>query len=84
MDKGRAVRLMRRRQHVAEGRFAEAHVRMGHRRCRHRRRWRVQIQCYLVAMAQNALQLIRHRPVKPRKVGRITGCRSVVHRFRRP
>jgi transposase len=84
LDKGRAVRLMRRRQHVAEGRFAEAHVRMGHRRCRHRRRWRVQIQCYLVAMAQNALQLTRHRPSKPRKADRIPWPRSVFHRLGRP
>ena len=67
LDKGRAVRLMRRRQHVAEGRFAEAHARMGHRRCRQRRRWRVQIQCYLVALTQNALKLTRHPRSTPRK-----------------
>jgi transposase len=70
LDKGRAVRLMRRRQHIAEGRYAEAHARMGHRRCRHRRRWRVQIQCYLVAMAQNALKLARNPRSKPRRTGR--------------
>ena len=72
LDQGRAVRLMRRRQHVAEGRFAEAHARMGHRRCRQRRRWRVQIQCYLVAMAQNALKLTRHPRPQPRRAGRLT------------
>ncbi len=83
LDKGRAVRLMRRRQHVAEGRFAEAHARMGHRRCRQRRRWRVQIQCYLVATAQNALQLVRHRTSRPRKV-RITHRLPNAQRFRHP
>ncbi len=84
IDKGRAVRLMRRRQHVAEGRFAEAHARMGHRRCRHRRRWRVQIQCYLVAMTQNALQLVRHRTARPRKVRRITHHLPISRRLRHP
>lgn len=55
-----AVDLMRRRLHTAEGRFAEAHVRYDHRRCRWRRRWRVQIQCYLVAMVQNIGKLLRY------------------------
>ena len=55
-----AVRLMRRRLHTAEGRFAEAHVRYDHRRCRWRRRWRVQIQCYLVAVVQNLGKLLRY------------------------
>jgi len=37
---------------------------MNHRRCRWRRRWRVQIQCYLVATVQNLKKLIqvRYRP----------------------
>ena len=59
-DVSEAMRLMRRRRYLAEGRFAEAHVRYDHRRCRWRRRWRVQIQCYLVAMVQNVGKLIRH------------------------
>jgi len=71
LDKARAVRLMRRRQHIAEGRYAEAHARMGHRRCRVRRRWRVQIQCYTMAMAQNALKLTRHRRSTPRKATQV-------------
>ncbi len=54
-----AVRVMRRRQTGAEGRFADAHRRLDHRRCRWRRRWRVQIQCYLVAIVQNARKLAR-------------------------
>jgi len=59
-DPSVAVRLMRRRLHTSEGRFAEAHVRYDHRRCRWRRRWRVQIQCYLVGMVQNIGKLLRH------------------------
>jgi len=59
-DRRIAVKLMRRRLHTAEGRFAEAHVRYDHRRCRWRRRWRVQIQCYLVAMVQNIGKLVRY------------------------
>ncbi len=53
----RACYLLGRRKSVAEGSFAEAHVRHGHRRCRWRRRWRVQIQCYLVATVQNVKKL---------------------------
>ncbi|MHC4406430.1 MAG: transposase [Planctomycetota bacterium] len=68
-----AVRLMRRRLAKAEGRFAEAHVRYGHRRCRWRRRWRVQIQCYLVGMVQNIGKLLRYgrrpKPSEGRSVG---------------
>lgn len=60
-DRRRARRLMKRRLSVIEGRFGEAHVRHGHRRCRWRRRWRVQIQCYLVAMVQNIGKLARSR-----------------------
>ena len=62
-----AKTLMRRRLHTAEGRFAEAHVRYNHRRCRWRRRWRVQIQCYLVGIVQNVGKLLRwaRRPGRP-------------------
>jgi transposase len=55
----RACHLLGRRKSVAEGSFAEAHVRHGHRRCRWRRRWRVQIQCYLVATVQNVKKLAK-------------------------
>jgi transposase len=58
----RAVRLMARRKTVAEGSFAEAHVRHGHQRCRWRRLFRVQIQCYLVATVQNVKKLARQAP----------------------
>jgi transposase len=53
----RALQLLGRRKNRAEGSFAEAHVRMNHRRCRWRRRWRIQIQCYLVATVQNLKKL---------------------------
>jgi transposase len=67
----RALYLLGRRKSRAEGSFAEAHVRMNHRRCRWRRRWRVQMQCYMVAMVQNAKKLARygHRPKPRRAVG---------------
>ncbi|HTV49487.1 MAG TPA: transposase, partial [Phycisphaerae bacterium] len=58
---GRALYLLHRRQIRAEGSFAEAHQRMNHRRCRWRRLWRVQIQCYLVATVQNLKKLIQIR-----------------------
>jgi transposase len=56
----RALKLLGRRRAVAEGSFAEAHARHGHWRCRWRRRWRVQTQCYLVAAVQNIGKLARH------------------------
>jgi len=59
-DPATAIYLMKRRLHTAEGRFAEAHVLYEHRRCRWRRRWRVQIQCYLVAAVQNIGKLARY------------------------
>ena len=61
----RAVELMGRRRNRAEGSFAEAHQRHGHRRCRWRRRWRVQIGCYLVAAAQNIKKLIKAHRLGP-------------------
>jgi len=63
----RARELLGRRKSRAEGSFADAHVRMNHRRCRWRGRWRVQIQCYLVASVQNLKKLIRH-PGRDRSV----------------
>lgn len=65
-DRRTALRLLRARLPIAEGRFAEAHGRHEHRRCRWRRRWRVQIQCYLVAMVQNIKKLARQAPA-PRR-----------------
>ncbi len=67
-DRRTAVRLMKRRLHISEGRFAEAHERYDHRNCRWRRRWRVQIQCYLVALVQNITRLARHAK-PPRQSG---------------
>jgi transposase len=65
--KDRALYLLGRRRSRAEGSFAEAHNRMNHRRCRWRRRQRVQMQCYLVATVQNIKKLARscspRRPV---------------------
>lgn len=55
----RALQLMGRRRTVAEGSFADAHERHGHRRCRWRRKWRVQIGCYLMATVQNVKKLIK-------------------------
>jgi transposase len=59
---GRGRAVMRRRRAVAERSYAVAHDRHGHRRCRWRRRWRVQIQCYMVASVQNIQTLARHQP----------------------
>lgn len=70
----RAIYLLGRRRSRAEGSFAEAHQRMNHRRCRWRRRWRVQIQCYLVATVQNIKKLARitttRRPTGALRQGR--------------
>jgi IS5 family transposase len=55
----KALRLLGRRRAVAEGSFAEAHTRLDHRRCRWRRRWKVQLQAYLVATVQNIKKLIK-------------------------
>ena len=84
-DPSVAVRLMRRRLHTAEGRFAEAHVRYNHKRCRWRRRWRVQIQCYLVAMVQNIGKLLRYgrwpRRVVSRAMDVLSSIRGLGVRF---
>lgn len=58
----RAVKLMSRRKCVAEGSFADAHERHGHKRCRWRRLGRVRIGCLLVAAVQNIKKLIKPRP----------------------
>ena len=78
MDLPTARRLFKRRQHVAEGRFADAHQRMDHRRCRWRGRGNVQIQCYLVAMGQNAKKLARYGGRGPeRRAARIHLCQKI-------
>jgi IS5 family transposase len=78
-DRDLAVTLMKRRLHRAEGRFAHAHVRHGHRRCRWRGRWRVQIQCYLVAATQNLWKLARHRRSRPGLAGVMTAMTGAIH-----
>lgn len=77
-DPSVAIRLMRRRLHTAEGRFAEAHVRYDHKHCRWRRRWRVQIQCYLVAMVQNIGKLLRYGRWPRRAISRTVGVLSSI------
>jgi IS5 family transposase len=77
-DPSVALRLMRRRLHTAEGRFAEAHVRYSHKRCRWRRRWRVQIQCYLVAMVQNVGKLLRYGRWPRRAISRTMNVLSSI------
>jgi len=72
-DPREAASLMRRRLHTSEGRFAEAHVRYDHRRCRWRRRWRVQVQCYLVGMVQNIGKLLRYGRWPRRALGQLAG-----------
>ncbi len=85
-DRRIAEKLMRRRLHTAEGRFAEAHVRYDHRRCRWRRRWRVQVQCYLVAVVQNIGKLLRYgrwpRPAGSRFVATFQSFCSIGGVFR--
>ena len=66
----RALYLLGRRRSRAEGSFAEAHVRMNHRRCRWRGNHRVQTQCYLVALVQNIKKLAKCSDPK-RPVGRV-------------
>ena len=79
MDLPVARRLFKRRQHVAEGRFADAHQRMDHRRCRWRGRRNVQIQCYLMGMGQNAKKLARYGRRGPgRRAARIHPCQKML------
>jgi len=60
-----ARRNRRRRQHLAEGSFADAANNHGFKRARWRRLWRVQIQDWLIAGIQNLKILLRTglRPV---------------------
>ena len=55
------------RQHFMERSFAQA-TRFGFKRARWRGQWRVQIQDYLIAIAQNVALLIAHAWPKPRVV----------------
>jgi transposase len=61
----RALELMGRRRTRSEGSFAEAHERHGHRRCRWRRKWRVQLGCLLMAAVQNIKKLIKAGRTRP-------------------
>lgn len=81
---GRALELMGRRRSKAEGSFADAHQRHGHRKCRWRRGWRVQIGCYLIAAVQNIKKLIKARGrIQRPKAGaiRITPSRTLLTRL---
>jgi hypothetical protein len=60
-----ARRDIRIRQHFMERSFAQA-TRFGFKRARWRGQWRVQIQDYLIAIAQNVELLIAHAWPKPR------------------
>ncbi len=62
-----ARRDIRIRQHFMERSFAQA-TRFGLKRARWRGQWRVQIQDYLIAIAQNVELLIAHAWPKPRVV----------------
>ncbi len=55
------------RQHFMERSFAQA-TRFGFKRARWRGQWRVQIQDYLIAIAQNIALLVAHAWPKPRRV----------------
>ena len=59
-----ARRDRRRRQHLAEGSFADAANNHGFKRARWRRLWRVRIQDWLIAGIQNVKILLKNR-VKP-------------------
>jgi transposase len=72
-----------RRLHRAEGSFADAHTRHDHRRCRWRRRWCVQIQCYLVGTVQNLRKLARRRPVRPKDATPLARLKKITTRFMR-
>lgn len=55
-----ARRDRQRRQHLAEGSFADATNNHGFKRARWRRLWRVRIQDYLIAAIQNVKILLKH------------------------
>jgi hypothetical protein len=55
------------RQHFMERSFAQG-KRLGLKRARWRGRWRIQIQDYLIAAAQNIELLIAHARPEPRAV----------------
>jgi len=59
---------MRRRKTVIEGSFAEAKERRAHRRARWRGLGKMQLQCWLVATAQNLIKLLKHVPRKAQSV----------------
>lgn len=68
---------MRRRKAVVEGSFADAKERRGHRRSRWRGLVKMQIQCHLVAAAQNLLKLMKSL-LKPAAEGRQSVLQNVV------
>jgi transposase len=63
-----ARRDRQRRQHLAEGSFADAANNHGFKRARWRRLWRVQMQDYLIAAIQNVKILVKHL-LKPAHAG---------------
>ena len=60
-----AYRDRRRRQHLAEGSFADAANNYHFKRSRWRRLWRQQIQDFLIATVQNVKILLKVRPSLP-------------------
>jgi transposase len=60
-----AYRDRRRRQHLAEGSFADAANNHHFKRSRWRRLWRQQIQDFLIATIQNVKILLKVRPLPP-------------------
>jgi transposase len=74
-----ARRDRRRRQHLAEGSFADAANNHGFKRARWRRLWRVRIQDWLIAAIQNIKILTKHM-LKPahRGVAAMSASVSVV------
>jgi len=67
-------RDLHRRQHIAEGSFAQA-KRYGYKRARWRRLWRVEIQNYLTCAVQNIAKLVQ---CGPRTFGAIAALRAAV------
>lgn len=64
-----ARRDRQRRQHLAEGSFADAANQHGFKRVRWRRLWRAKIQDWLIAAIQNIRLLLRHGPVASAMAG---------------